>query len=185
MARGSKQPAKKKHVNKGRKVPVVELAEYERDFRADEAEQKAVIHLSEAIGIAQWGNAPYAAHHSAYYSMHFCAVAALYRSGGVGKRKDVPESHEHILQHYSILVESLDEEFLKESGILLNRARDDRMRADYFVGVDQKIGFGLQGANRDEAREAAEVAAQFLKAWTNKWDAVSPRRLSRGALPGA
>jgi hypothetical protein len=179
MARGSKHPPKKKYVNKARQAPVIEHSDSEREFSANEAEQKAAIHLREAISIAEWGNAPNAALHSAYYSMHFCAVAAIYRSGGVGKRKDVPESHEHVIQHYIVLAESLDDEFLKTSGTLLNRARDDRMRADYFVGADQGRNFGLQGASREEASEAAEVAARFLKAWTDKWTDVYPHRILR------
>jgi len=87
MARGVKQPPKKKHANKERPAPVAALSELEREFFADEAEQKAAIHLSEAIGIANWGSAPNAALHSAYYSTHFCAVAALYRNGGSENRK--------------------------------------------------------------------------------------------------
>lgn len=81
MARGSKQPAKKKHANKPRPEPIIELSESDREFSATEAEQKAEIHLREAVNIAEWGNAPNAALHSAYYAMHFCAVAALYRAG--------------------------------------------------------------------------------------------------------
>lgn len=48
---------------------------------------------------------------SAYYAMHFIAVAALFRTGGVGKRKDVPESHEHVSEHYGRLAETLPPPF--------------------------------------------------------------------------
>lgn len=179
MSRGSMQPPKKKRENKARQAPVSELSDADKEFFANEAEQKAVIHLGEAVSVAEWGKAPNAALHSAYYSMHFCAVAALYRAGGVGKRKAVPASHEHVIQHYILLTESHGDEFLKTSGILLNRARDDRMRADYFVGADQERGFGVQGARREEASEAAEVAKRFLKAWTDIWDNVHPHRVPR------
>lgn len=168
MARGHKQVPKKKHVNKERQAPIVVLSELDRTFFAYEAEQKAKIHLNEAMAIAAWGKAPNAAFHSAYYSMYFCAIAALYRSGGVGKSKGVPGSHEHVIQHYILLAESIDDDFIKTSGTLLNRARDERIRADYFVGVDQEVGFGVQGESSGEASEAAEVAARFLQAWTDR-----------------
>jgi uncharacterized protein (UPF0332 family) len=75
--------------------------------------QKAVTHLEEAERLAQWGGAPNACVHSAYYAMHHCAAAAILASGGVGKRKDVPQSHEHVIQHFG--------GFLGESGKVLSR----------------------------------------------------------------
>lgn len=179
MARGAKQPPKKKHTTKERSVPVVALSDAEREFFADEAEQKAEIHLGEAQAIANWGNAPNAGLHSAYYSMHFCAVAALYRAGGIGKRKDVPQSHEHVLRHYILMSETVEDPFIRQSGMLLNRARDDRMRADYFIGSDQTINSGIQGASPEEATEAAELAVKFLQAWQDEWNRALPSRLRR------
>lgn len=179
MARSSEQPPKKKHTNKPRQPPVIELSDADRESCALEAEQKAEIHLKEALSIAEIGKAPNATVHSAYYAMHFCAIAALYRAGGVGKRKDVPASHEHVIQHYIRLAEGLDDPFLKTSGALLNRARDDRVRADYYVGTDQTMTFGLGGANREEAVEAAAVAARFVQAWTTLWGDADPNRRRR------
>ena len=100
MARGARQPPKKKHTTKERNVPLAALSDAEREFFADEAEQKAEIHLGKAQSIASWGNAPNAGLHSAYYAMHFCAVAAHYRAGEIGKRKNVPQSHVHVLRRY-------------------------------------------------------------------------------------
>ena len=168
MARGIRQPAKKKHFNKPRLVAVTPLSDLEREFRAAEAKQKAKIHLEEAVAIAAWGKAPNAAIHSAYYAMHFCAVAALYRAGGVGKLKAVPESHEHVIKHYIQMAEAIDDEYLKDSGMELNRLRDDRMRADYFIAVDQEEGSGITGASPEEANEAANAAELFLEAWARR-----------------
>lgn len=89
-----------------------------------------------------------------------------------------------MIQHYISLAESINDEFLNMSGTLLNRARDDRMRADYFVGVDREGKFGLRGASREEAVEAAEIAARFLRAWTERWTDVDPPRIVRSAPPG-
>lgn len=151
---------------------------------ADEAEQKSSIHLHEAVAIATWGGAPNAAIHSAYYAMHFCAVAALYRAGGVGRRGDVPQSHEHVLLHYIKLTETNDHPFIRESGRLLNRARDDRMRADYFVGMSGQGRSELQGASTDEATEMAELANQLLSAWRERWnERQSNRRLPESHMP--
>ena len=87
-----------------------------RSSQAEEAEAKAAIHLGEALAMSSWGGAPNACIHSAYYAMYFIAVAALLRAGGVGKRKDVPESHEHVIQHYAKLAETLPDPYKKVAG---------------------------------------------------------------------
>ncbi len=100
--------------------------------------------------------------------MHFIAVAALLRAGGVGKRKDVPESHEHVIEHYAKLVETLPPPF-KESGKLLNRARDMRVEADYFRDEDGNLEFGVHGATAAEASKLTEQASSFIANWLRRW----------------
>jgi uncharacterized protein (UPF0332 family) len=75
----------------------VPLSDTERAIKAKQEFEKAMIHLTEAEDIAEWGGAPNACVHSAYYAMYHCATAALLAAGGVGKRRDVPQSHEHVI----------------------------------------------------------------------------------------
>ncbi len=166
-AREWKQATKKKPL-KPRLPPVEVLTPAQRESQAEEAEEKAAIHLREALAISSWGGAPNACIHSAYYSMHFIAVAALLRAGGVGKRKDVPESHEHVIEHYAKLVETLPPPF-KESGKLLNRARDMRVEADYFRDEDGNLEFGVHGATAAEASKLTEQASSFIANWLRRW----------------
>jgi uncharacterized protein (UPF0332 family) len=103
-----------------------------RAINAQEEFDKAVIHLVEAERLAAWGEAPNSCIHSAYYAMYHAASAYILASGGVGKRLDVPKSHEHVLQHFGKLVASEPGE-LSLMGKELSAARNERMVADYFV----------------------------------------------------
>jgi uncharacterized protein (UPF0332 family) len=159
--RGKKaHPPKKKHVNKPRREPVVPLSELERKIKAQREFEKAVIHLIEAERIAEWGNAPNACAHSAYYAMHHCASAAILAAGGVGKRRDAPQSHEHIVQHYGNLIAS-EPGYLGRSGMVLSRARTDRMVADYDL---------VRDITNNDATSTAEDARRFVDACKAKWD---------------
>jgi hypothetical protein len=91
--------------------------------------------------------------------MHHCASAAILAAGGVGKRRDVPKSHEHVIEHYGKLVAAEPGNF-GQSGRVLSRARTDRMAADYDL---------VRGAsNRDAAATTAEARA-FINACMSKW----------------
>jgi len=166
-ARGWKQATKKKPL-KPRPPPVEVLTLAQRESQAEEAEAKAAIHIREALATSSWGGAPNACIHSAYYAMHFIAAAALLHAGGVGKRKDVPDSHEHVIQHYAKLVQTLPPPF-KESGKLLNRARDMRIEADYFRDEDGNLEFGVHGATAAEASELTALASSFMANWLRCW----------------
>jgi uncharacterized protein (UPF0332 family) len=160
MSRGTKKhPPKKKHVNKPRPAAVVPLSDSERSIKAQAEFEKAMIHLIEAERLAEWGNAPNACIHSAYYAMHHCASAAILAAGGVGKRLDVPKSHEHVIEHYGKLVAAEPGNF-GQSGRVLSRARTDRMAADYDL---------VRGANNRDAAATTAEARAFINACMSKW----------------
>ena len=160
--------ATKKKPTRPRPPPVEVLTDDQRELQAKDAEAKAAIHMREALAMSTWGDAPNACIHSAYYAMHFIAVAALLRAGGVGKRKDVPESHEHVIQHYAKLAETLPPPFT-ESGKLLNRARDMRVEADYFRDENGNLDFGVHGASAIEASDLTSEASSFMVNWLRRW----------------
>jgi uncharacterized protein (UPF0332 family) len=135
------------------------LSDIDRRVRAQQEFEKAMIHLKEAERMAEWGNAPNACVHSAYYAMNHCAIAAILASGGVGKRRDAPASHEHIIQHYGTLVAS-EPDYLGTSGMALSRARSDRMVADYDL---------VRGVSATDARETVRDARQFVDACRIRW----------------
>ena len=153
-------PPKKKHRAKPRKEPVPPLTEDERAIQAHEEFQKAIIHLIEAERMAEWGQAPNACVHSAYYAMHHCACAAILASGGVGNRRDVPKSHEHVIEHYGKLVAG-EAGYLKNSGLILSRARTDRIVADYDL---------VNGATRADATVLTGEARRFVEACKARWN---------------
>jgi hypothetical protein len=103
MAR-TPHPPKKKHANRPRPPVVEPLTDSARREKAQQEFDKAVTHLIEPERLVQWGQAPNACVHSAYYAMHHSACAALLAAGGVGKYLDAPKSHEHVIQHYGNLV---------------------------------------------------------------------------------
>jgi len=152
-------PPKKKHTNRPRPAPVVPLTDTERGARAQEEYEKGLIHLIEAERMAAWGRAPNSCVHAAYYAMHHAARAALFATGGVGARKDVPKSHEHVLEHFGKLTQKEPAD-LGEAGRWLNQARTDRMVADYDL---------VRGAVAFEATETTRLARRFVDAVAARW----------------
>jgi uncharacterized protein (UPF0332 family) len=136
------------------------MSDLERKVKAQREFQKAMIHLTEAERISASGSAPNASVHSAYYAMHHCASAAILAGGGVGKRRDVPQSHEHVIEHYGKLVAS-ETGYLAQSGMVLSRARTDRMVADYDL---------VRGVTKSEAEITVKEARQFVDACKIKWN---------------
>jgi uncharacterized protein (UPF0332 family) len=139
------------------------MSDDERKVKAEQEFQKAIVHLAEAERIGHWGEAPNACVHSAYYAMHHCAAAAILAAGGVGKRRDVPQSHEHVIQHYGNLIAS-ETGFLGQSGMILSRARSDRMVADYNL---------IRGVTESEAKATVSDARRFVDACQAKWKFVA------------
>jgi uncharacterized protein (UPF0332 family) len=156
---GARHPPKQKHPTKLRRPPVVPLSDLERKIKAQREFEKAMIHLIEAERLAAWGEAPNACAHSAYYAMHHCAAAAILASGGVGKRGDVPQSHEHVIEHYGLLVAG-EAGGLGQSGMLLSRARTDRLVADYDL---------VRGITAAEVAALTVDARNFVDACRAKW----------------
>src|SRR5438105_9047500 len=127
MSRGAKtHPPKQKHANKPRPPTVAPMSDVDRSVKAQQEFEKAMTHLIEAERLAEWGRAPNACIHSAYFAMHHCASAAILAAGGVGKHRDAPKSHEHVIEHYGKLVAAEPGDF-GHSGRVLSRARTDRM----------------------------------------------------------
>lgn len=117
------------------------------------------MHLAEAERLANWGQAPNACIHSAYYAMHHCAAAAILLAGGVGKRGDVPKSHEHVIEHFGNLVEH-EAGALGQCGRMLSLARSERMMADYDL---------VRDAKPSEAAETVADARKFFDACRARW----------------
>lgn len=155
-----RHPPKDKKTNRPRSLPIEPLAEEVRLGRAAQEFRKAEMHLQEARTQAENGGTPHACVHSAYYAMHHCARAVLFKAGGVGKTKEVPASHEHVIEHFGkLLVNEADAS--NSLGLMLNRARGDRIRSDYDLD-DQVV--------EDEAKEAATNASHFIAECTKRWD---------------
>lgn len=112
--------------------------------------------MEEAESLSSWGKAPNACAHSAYHAMHHCAAAALLAAGGIGKRKDVPKSHEHIIEHFGRLIEN-EPGFLGLSGKTLSRARTDRDVADYWL--ERSVSGADATATTVEARKFVDACA--------------------------
>ncbi len=91
--------------------------------------------------------------------MYHCASAAILAAGGVGKRLDVPKSHEHVIQHYGKLV-AAEPGDLGQSGMVLSRARTDRMAADYDL---------VRGADNTDAADTTAAARVFINDCMSKW----------------
>jgi uncharacterized protein (UPF0332 family) len=85
--------------------------------------------------------------------MYHAATAVLHIAGGVGKTKHVPKSHEHVLEHFAKLAESVGGDATDASKIL-NRARSARMTADYG---------GAESPEDDEVEEIVQNARRFLE----------------------
>ncbi len=167
MSTGARaHPPKKKHPPQPRRPPTEPLSDEARRNRASHEFGLAQVHLAEAEKLAVWGEAPNACIHSAYYAMHHCAVAVLLAAGGVGKSKDVPRSHEHVIEHFGNLVAGEPQD-LAELGVLLSRARRDRMAADYGTAV-------IPGADR--AAAITSEARRFFDACAARWMAAPGRQ---------
>jgi len=119
--------------------------------------------MSEAEWLAASGEAPNACVHSAYYAMHHAAAAAILANGGVGKHRDVPKSHEHVIYHFEKIVEC-EPDPLGSGAALLNRGRSRRIVADYEL---------YASATAAEAAELTKQARILLDAIRTKWD-LSP-----------
>jgi uncharacterized protein (UPF0332 family) len=144
---------KDKKTNRPRPQPVEPLSEEVRLDRAIQEFHKAETLLREARTLAANGSTPHACVHSAYYAMHHCARAVLFKSGGVGKARDVPASHEHVIEHFGkLLVGAADA--ADNLGRILNRARGERVRSDY--DLDDEI-------TAEQAKEAAGNASHLSK----------------------
>jgi uncharacterized protein (UPF0332 family) len=135
------------------------LSDVERSIRGQEEFDRACIHLFEAEQLAEFSKTPNACIHSAYYAMYHAATAALFASGGLGKRRDVPKSHEHVVEHFGKLVANETGD-LAGLGMILSTARNDRMVADYDM---------VRGASGIDAAETTKLARKFVDACMNKW----------------
>jgi len=158
-----RHPPKKKHPARPRPEKIVPLSDAERREKAIGELGKALVQLNEAERMAAWGEAPNACVHSAYYAMHHAASAAILANGGVGKRGDVPKSHEHVIEHFDNIVEG-EPEPLGSAGKLLNLALTDRLDADYGLGLS---------ATSAEAAELTRQARILLDAIRTKWNLTS------------
>lgn len=162
-----KHPPKKKHVNKPRPAPIVPITELDRSIKSRREFEKAVRHLVEAELLAALGKAANACVHAAYYAMHHCASAAILAAGGVGKHRDVPKSHEHVIEHYGKLVADEPGD-LGQSGKILSRARTDRMVADYDL---------IRNVNNRDAAATTADARKLIDACNAKWNFEGKGRL--------
>lgn len=157
-------PDKRKHANAPRPLPATPLTAEERALKSGAEFGKALRLLAEAERLAAWGEAPSACIHSAYYAMYHCASASILAAGGVGKRQDAPASHEHVSQHFGRLVSEEGGE-LSGTGLLLARARSDRMAADYGLGLDATDGGG---------GESVAAARHMIALCQARWGLVPP-----------
>jgi uncharacterized protein (UPF0332 family) len=147
------QHERKKAPTRQRVTPLPPLSDKERLDLIGFEHGAAEIHLNEAIAILAWGEAPNACIHSAYYCMYHAATAVLHIAGGVGKTKRVPQSHEHVLQHFTKLAETVGGEGV-EAARLLNQARSIRMTADYG---------GAEPPDEEDAEECVADARRFIE----------------------
>jgi uncharacterized protein (UPF0332 family) len=92
--------------------------------------------------------------------MYHAAVAALFASGGVGKRRDVPKSHEHVIEHFGRLVANETGD-LAGLGKVLSVARNERMVADYDM---------VRSASGIDAAETTKLARKFVDVCMRKWN---------------
>ena len=160
MSRGGlKHPPKKKHTAKPRPLAQIPLTDSERLQKTRAELDKSMIYLLEAERLASWGQAPNACIHSAYFAMLHCARAIILACGGVGKTLDVPNSHEHVIQHFGNVVAKERHE-LAGCGLMLNRARGDRMIADYDL---------VRTASPEDAAQTTADARRFIDSCKQRW----------------
>lgn len=153
-------PPKKKHPKRPRLETVKPWTDAERTERAAYEFQKALKFLTEVDKILPLRTVPNACVHSAYYAMYHCACAAILAAGGVGKLRNFPESHKHVLEHFAKLTAN-ETGALAGAGAALNRVMGLREIGDY-------------GVNRDPSHADAEIAVQeahnFINACREKWN---------------
>jgi uncharacterized protein (UPF0332 family) len=155
-----RHPPKKKHGPRPRPEELPPLSDTQRHEKAVGEFEKALLHISEAEWVAASGEAPNTCVHSAYYAMHHAAAAAILASGGVGKHRDVPKSHEHVIDHFEKIVEG-EPEPLGSGASLLNRGRSRRIVADYGL---------YASATAAEAAELTKQARILLEVIRTRWN---------------
>jgi uncharacterized protein (UPF0332 family) len=154
-----KHPPKVKHATRRRPTKLSPLSDLDRKEKAEAEFAKAIIQLGEAEGLARLGQIPNACASSAYYAMHHAARAALFAAGGVGRLGDVPNSHEHVAEHYLRLVTGAPEP-LGSTAEALDRARFVREVADYDL---------YRNVKASEALATTVQARIMLDAIRQKW----------------
>jgi uncharacterized protein (UPF0332 family) len=153
-------PPKKKHTVKPRTEPVTALSDEQRRAQAKDELGLAFTHLAEARILAKGKETPHACVHSAYYAMYHLAIAAILAEGGVGKRKDAPQSHETVIEHFGKLARVKDNGELM-LGQSLGRARVDRTVADY--GLERRISIKDANDTMADAEDFFEKCAAVFK----------------------
>jgi uncharacterized protein (UPF0332 family) len=153
-------PPKKKHANRPRAIPANPWTEAERAERLVYEYQKAIWHLAEADKILPLRAAPNACVHSAYYAMYHCACAAILAAGGVGKLKNFPESHQHVLAHYETLT-AIETGALGGTAAALSRVLGLRELGDYGVNRNPSVA---------DSETAVREAHEFIAACCEKWN---------------
>jgi len=118
---GMTHPPKKKRTNKPRPEPPERLPREQQLSKAAAEFKKAMRFLRQAELAADRGGLPDGCVHLAYYAMHHCAVAPLLCNGGVDKYGDVPQSHEHVTEHFSKAIADLPG--LVSLGVALEQVR--------------------------------------------------------------
>ncbi|MBY5667400.1 HEPN domain-containing protein [Rhizobium leguminosarum] len=154
-----KDPAKKKGTNRERKTPQPPLADKVREQKSSQEFAKALTLIAEAKILAKNGTTPHACAHTVYFAMYHCARAALLQSGGVGKTKDVPNSHEAVVQHFGNLNENGFAGPVN-LGQVLNRARGMRVMSDYDL---------VEEISDDDATESVSEAVEFIEKCRSTW----------------
>jgi uncharacterized protein (UPF0332 family) len=154
-----KHPPKVKHATRPRPPKLPPLSDLDRKEKAQAEFAKAIMQLREAEESARLKQTPNACASSAYYAMHHAARAALLAAGGVGRLGDVPNSQEHVAEHYGRLVAG-ERDPLGSSGVALNSARFVREVADYDL---------YRNVDLPEAAEATAQARIVLDAIRQKW----------------
>jgi uncharacterized protein (UPF0332 family) len=91
--------------------------------------------------------------------MYHAASAAILAAGGVGRHRDAPKSHEHVIEHYGNIVQR-HPDTLAETGLWLNRTRTERVVADYDLSRD---------ASASDATEITGQAKRMLAAIRATW----------------
>jgi uncharacterized protein (UPF0332 family) len=152
-------PAKKKHQNRPRKIPIVPLTDEQREKMSNQEFRKALSLAKEAEIVSKLGSAPSACVHSAYFAMEHCAGAAILRYGGVGAERSFPRRHQDIILHIERLTADETGD-MRGFGDSLKEVYLLREAADYFVSRDP---------TNSDATFAVEQMHKYLNAIRAKW----------------